>query len=63
MMITVFIRYLSGIHNICRKTNIALLVTKLRVTRSQYYPHNVMLDEEQQYGDLDFVAQTSIPKS
>jgi len=62
-MMTVFIRYLSGTPNIYRTMNTALWVIKLRVTLSPDYPHNVMLDEEQQYGDLDWVAQTSIPKS
>jgi hypothetical protein len=43
--------------------NTALLVIKLRVTLFPDYPHNAMLDKEQQYVDLDWVTQTSIPKS
>ena len=43
--------------------NTALLVIKLRVTLFPDYPHNAILDKEQQYGDLDWVTQTSIPKS
>jgi hypothetical protein len=62
-MNTVFIRYLSDTPNICRTMNTALLVIKLRVTLFPDYSHNAILDKEQQYGDLDWVTQTSIPKS